>query len=99
MKVSISYRVDMKDVLSTVESLTNTALQEAEETLQHATTACQNINEDSIQKTVNNIKTLRESLISLDTQLNDYVNILVGYQNIINSPPAPPTTAPEAEDA
>lgn len=99
MKVNISYRVNIEDVLNTVEGLMSTALRTAEKNLNETSAACQNINEDSLQKTINSVKILRENLISLDLQLEDHTSILLGYQNIINAPSPEVISAEDALDA
>lgn len=90
MKVNISYSVALEEVLPLVEKLYKENKKEFNSTFSSAATIIESsFTDEQLQAILLNIKKMRVGLVKFDTKLEECVNIIGGYQQIINQQELP----------
>ena len=88
MKVNISYSVALEEVLPLVQKLYKEHKKEFNSTFSTAATIVESsFTDEQLEAIVGSINKMRLGMVKFDTKLEECVNIIGGYHNIIQEVP------------
>ena len=93
MRVKLQYTVDVNDIPREVEWMSDRLKKDMDDVV----SLYQNLDFDSMDKSMKGIEDLRTAMFDADTKLQDLYGIISGYLAYISQGSEPPTTQAQSE--